>query len=248
MNKNEIYTANQPLCLGGQIYMWNRYANVGHMVHMPDAQFTKGGHMSRIDFLAPDGKVQPMIFPLKDRFLTPVNECLLHEQDKTFRKFFGTIRALYAKFYYFKTYEEKLYSLIEVLDGTLFSKPVNLATLNSYLWNWVAEEVGIRNGIEQHYTTKLGFVRPDDPSEWVAMMGAAIGCKLYLGGGTAANAYLKKEHFSNRGMDFISQDYKMKPYRRTKSHINDNAMVSILDPLFIGGPNLVQELVGVPAW
>ena len=53
IQKYEIYTANQPLCLGGQIYMFNRYNAVGAMVHMPDAQFTKGGHQ------AADGRVPP---------------------------------------------------------------------------------------------------------------------------------------------------------------------------------------------
>ena len=75
IQKYEIYTANQPLCLGGQIYMFNRYNAVGAMVHMPDAQFTKGGHQNRINLLTPDGKPQMVVFPLKDRYLKKIFEC-----------------------------------------------------------------------------------------------------------------------------------------------------------------------------
>jgi hypothetical protein len=240
--RSATYTANQPLCMGGQLYMWNRYWNVGHLVHMTEAQFTKGGHQSRVELVTPDGKKQWLILPLVDRHLRPIDQCMVHEAGRTLRKVTGTLDALYGRF---EHYRSRRGSLRDYLAYVLRAG-VDLATLNVAVFQWLYRE--LRLSLEQHLSRELVPGRPEDPSEWVAAMGAAISCSLYVGGGTAQRAYLRDEHFSSRNMAFVAQDFRMRPYRRPNGDEWGDASVCVLDPLFVGGLDLVAELVSVPAW
>lgn len=244
-NKKDWYTANQPLCFGGQIYMWNRYQAVGNLVHMPDAQFTKGGHQNRINLLTPDGKPQMVVIPLKDRYLKPINECELHDWPHTAKKLRGTLDALYSRFDAYKKLRDEFFSTLGVVD-TIVPGRFTLDILNIELWDWVAHILHL--DVEDYVSDAIVPIRPEHPSEWVAKMGFAIDCKHYLGGETAQAAYLRKEDFESRGMKFFAQKFKMKPYRRTSNSTNEDAMICILDPLFVGGPDLVWEVIGGPAY
>lgn len=91
----KMYTANQPLLLGGQTYMWNRYFQAKNLVHMMEAQFTKFGHQSRIELLNGQGQKQMFIVPLEDRNFRPLNDVYLQHIDKVGETFVKTLDALY---------------------------------------------------------------------------------------------------------------------------------------------------------
>ena len=122
---------------------------------------------------------------------------------------------------------------------------VTLSEFNNYFLRWLFELVKVR--VQWHDSEVIVPNRSEHPSEWVAEMGYAINCTDYLGGGAAQAAYLRESDFSARGMRFHPQDYKMTPYKRGKE-LQCRATVSCLDPLFIGGVSLVQDLINVPAY
>lgn len=238
-----VYTANQPLCLGGQIYMWNRYVQCSDIVHMDTAQFTKFGHQSRIEVLDRKGTKILITIPLKDRSFKPLNEVLIDQPARTFDKVLQTLKMAYSRAPYFSPLyvdlDWMLQQIVEQIEDE--GKGYSLAEFNINVFELLSSLLGLTVG--QHYTSLMGE-RPEHPSEWVASMGVAINCKTYLGGGTAQKAYLRDEDFRSRGMVFVAQDYKMPSYARGKNAPNDNAMISILDPLFWLGPEGTRQLIG----
>ena len=187
-----------------------------------------------------------VVFPLKDRYLKKIFECELSGPDHAFRKTLATFDVLYGKFHHYKIRRDSFRNLFEVLRGSLYPPDITLWDLKQIVFSWVVAQIGLKLHVTE--TTVLTPVRPEHPSEWVAVMGAALGCKLYLGGGAAAAAYLRPGDFIKRGMAYVSQEYTMPPYKRTSTSTSTDAMVSILDPLFVGGADLVKELIDRPAW
>lgn len=235
------YTANQPLCLGGQIYMWNRYWHVGHMVHMVDAQYMINGSHGKTDLLTPDGDRQRLIFPLKNRYMKTIGEIELNLPLKSLKKTISTFDVLYNRF---EAYKELKSSFHGVLRESLVEGR-RLGDFNLKMFDWIVSVLKL--SLQQHVSKDLIGEHPVDPSVWIAAMGCATSCKLYLGGGTAQKAYLQENDFAVHGMTFVPQNFVMAPYRRG-SLVASDATVSILDPLFVGGPELVRELISVPAW
>lgn len=234
------YTANQPLMLGGQIYMWARYFDAKNLIHMMEAQFTKFGHQSRIELLNGQGQKQMFIVPLEDRNFRPLNDVYVKDPQKVCENFAKTLRALYP------AAKVKDIGFVEgLLKVFQANSRYSLARLNvavtDFIWQYLF--CGM-DGYETHVSTKVLPVRPQDPSEWVAAMGAAINCTEYLGGGVAAQAYLQDKHFADRGMSFRSQDYTMQPYPVKKGVENEDAYVSIIDPILRLGREATLELIG----
>lgn len=237
---SKMYTANQPLMLGGQIYMWNRYLESKNLVHMMEAQFTKFGHQSRIELLNGNGQKQMFIVPLEDRNFRPLNDVYVQNPDKVGENLAKTLRALYP------AVKIKDIGFIEGLLRVFQTNArYSLGRLNvavtDFIWQYL---FGDLEGYATHVSTKVLPVRPQDPSEWVAEMGVAINCTEYLGGGVAAQAYLQEQHFADRGMTFRSQDYKMQPYPVKKDVQNPDAYVSIIDPILRLGKEKTLELIG----
>lgn len=240
-----IYTANQPLFFP-HIYMLNRYANVTALVHMNDAQFTKFGHQSRVELLDKHGKEVLLVVPLKDRNFKRLNEVEVADVEKTIRKIQQTLQMLYGRYDAYKALEPSLTEALCFLSQMATQGPITLASWNGVLFRWLKRSLNLK--LEEYDSPVIVPKRPENPSEWVAAMGAAINCKTYLGGKVAQEAYIREEDFSSRGMTFVAQNYKMKPYRRYAGAMSDRATVSVLDPLFIGGPDLVHELIDVAAF
>jgi hypothetical protein len=244
---NQVYTANQPLFLGGQVYMWNRYVNASHLVWMPDAQYTRGGHHNRVEILDQAGYPMWLTMPIKHTGeRQEIRSCIPDDPVRAIKKIAGSIQATYGKYAAYKELKEDFHYLLDriqkyAIDGA------GMSQINQLVHNWVAWY--LRVDPRQHSTVELfPQVRPTDPSEWVVAMGFAIDCNLYLGGEVAGKAYLKKEHFSGRSMSFVAQNYKMKPYKRLNGVTNGNANVSILDPLFVLGATRTRDLISVQAW
>jgi hypothetical protein len=237
---SRMYTANQPLMLGGQIYMWDRYRQAKNLVHMMEAQFTKFGHQSRIELLNGNGQKQMFIVPLEDRNFRPLNDVYVQNPDRVSESLAKTLRTLYPAM------KIKDIGFLEGMLGVFKSNArYSLGRLNvavtDFIWQYL---FGGLDGYATYISTKVLPVRSKDPSEWVAEMGAAINCTEYLGGGVAAQAYLQERHFADRGMIFRSQDYKMQPYPVKKDVHNSDAYVSIIDPILRLGKEKTLELIG----
>lgn len=245
------YTANQPLMLGGQIYMWNRYYEAKNLVHMMEAQFTKFGHQSRIELMNAQGQKQMFIVPLEDRNFRPLNDVYVQGPEKVGENLAKTLRALYP------AAKVKDIGFVEgLLKVFQANSRYSLARLNvavtDFIWQYLFCDM---QGYETHVSTKVLPVRPADPSEWVAEMGCAINCREYLGGGVAAQAYLQEQHFKERAMWFKSQEFKLKPYQVGKHHhskvehpsqqaiMSEDAYVSIIDPILRLGREATLELI-----
>lgn len=238
-----IYTANQPLFFP-HIYMMNRYANVDHLVHMNEAQYTRSGHQARVELLDKTGNVVLLRINLKDRSFKSINEVELFNADETITTIIRTVQMLYGAQPAYRKLKDSFVGHLE--DARLmFSSGTVLSEFDEYLLRWVLDVSGVE--VVQHVSDRLLKERPEHPSEWMSELGVAINCKRYLGGAVAINSYVRASDFDSRGLDVIAQNYKMSPYKRGSMY-SDRATVSCLDPLFYGGPELLQELINVPAY
>jgi hypothetical protein len=226
------FTANQPLMLGGQIYMWNRYHQVSKVVHMPQAQFTKFGHQSRIQFCDKFGTPQWFIADLTDRNFKALDEIFLADPYRTLTKLSKTLLTAYGSL----TDPSVRDGLLETFDQY---KKYSLGGLNIAMTEYLFGVIfpGQDKG------TIAKNERPVSASEWVAEMGIAINCKTYLGGGTAQVAYLKESDFTSRGMSLTIQDYKMGPYPLARGNRQTNSSISIIDPLLRLGVDQTRYLI-----
>ena len=242
MNKDTVYTANQPLFFP-HIYMMNRYANVGNFVAMNNAQFTKFGHQSRVELLDKHGNERLVIIPLKNRSFKAINEVELDNPIKAITKFMKTLKTLYGSAPHFVdvfSFVEETMATAPVHEGVTLAEFNNRILHSLFMW--------LELPVKWYDSDVIVPVRSDAPSEWVAQMGAAINCTLYVGGGTAQNAYIKEEDFSSRGMSFVAQDFKLEGYTRFKGAVATRATVSILDPLFWVGKDATLDIITKEAY
>lgn len=243
------YTANQPLMLGGQIYMWNRYYKAKNLVHMMEAQFSKFGHQSRIELCNTKGQKQMFIAPLEIRSFRPLNDVYLNNPEYTYDAFVKTINTLYGK----KHVKDPdfVQGLFTAFHTNMFRSLARLnVAVTDYIWNYLFSDFKTPEGnplYRTYISTEILPVRLKSPSEWVAEMGYAINCKTYIGGHVAAAAYLKEEHFTKRGMYFYGQDYTMPEYplnnTATNPAMNSDAYVSIIDPILRLGKEATLNLI-----
>lgn len=242
-----VYTANQPLALGGQYYMWNRYAECQYLVHMTTAQFTKFGHQSRIELADKQGKPVMFVIDLLDRSFKPLNQVMLADPERTVTKLFKTLQALYGRAPQFKNVMNMLelaYSPILVAD---YAGPprISLSDFNCALTNTLVSIILPELVIA--YDPQVLPERPEHPSVWVAEMGKCLECSTYIGGGTAKNAYVRPDDFDLRGIVYRTQDWKARPYPRTSSSgPASNPMLSIIDALMYCEVEQVRELITSP--
>lgn len=238
-----IYTANQPLLLPS-IYMMNRYFHSEVLVLMEEAQFTKFGHQSRVEIMTPNGK-QYLTVPLKDRSFKPINQVQLADGPRTVDTFKKTLQAAYGKYDAFKELRSSLFAALDYA-----ADKGNLADFNYWLMIWLWEVLDMKTQIMK--SRDVLPQRPEHPSEWVAELGKAVICNVYLGGGTAQTAYIREEDFDKRGIALRPQKYKLPSYLSVKKQpLGDGATdgwVSILDPLLVHGVAFAKELISQPAW
>lgn len=241
-----MYTANQPLFLGGQIYMWNRYKTSKRLIHMVEAQFTKFGHQSRIQLLNSRAEPQWIIAPLESRNFKPINDVYLSDPVRTFENLEKTLNSLYPKSL---GEPEFIEGLLDTFNSKKFRSlsRINCA-VTDYIWEYL---FGGDPEYKTYVSTDIIPVRDPDPSVWVAQLGNAIDCKIYLGGQIAKDAYLLPEDFYERGMDFVVQDYTMQSYsissKNTSRGVQEwgsgNSYISIIDPLMRLGKEKTLELL-----
>lgn len=233
----KVFTANQPLCLGGQIYMGNRYAQCDVLVHMTTAQFTKFGHQSRIELMDRQGKKFMFIIDLRDRSFKPLNQVMLMDHERTLDKLLKTVQSTYGK----APFYSEVRPLLEDFCNRVQHYPeCSLSTFNTALMNRLYGV--LLPGLGIAYDDDLLLERPEHPSAWVAAMGHAVKAQRYIGGGTAKGAYVRDEDFST--IEYVVQDFKMPTYERKGGVASSDGMVSILDPLCYLGVEGTRKLIG----
>lgn len=234
------YTANQPLffpCL----YMMDRFANVGHLVFMGEAQFTKFGHQARAEIETRQGR-NYLTLPLKNRSFRPLNEIEVDNPQKWADKFSKTLQSHYGKQEGYRELKDDIDQLLHTI--VTVKKPPTAAFVGKMATLFCMYSCGIFP--EVYDSEALIGERPEDASEWVSAMGRAINCTEYLGGGSAMNNYIKPEVFTRDGIRLVSQSFEMtSPYPTVSGALNSDAWISTLDPLMVGGPSLVRELIGL---
>lgn len=224
-----MYTANQPLALGGQYYMWERYSRCTYIVDMASAQLTKKGHQSRIELMDKHGSPQMFVIDLKDRTYKPLNEVQLLDAQRTVSKLHKTLSALYAKTPYYL----QVMDLIERAYPNTIEQGITLAEFNSRLLRELLKTLLPETTLL--LDTDVLPVRPESPSAWMAQFGHVLECNQYLGGGIAKDHYVDDQDFTE--VEYVVQDWIACPYKRGLTY-SDYAQVSILDPLMYCGTNL----------
>lgn len=238
-----VYTANQPLFFP-LIYMMERFARVDHLVIMEEAQFTKFGHQARVQLATRTGLVTTVL-PLQDRAFKALDQVLVHDPARWAGKIKKQMQTIYGRQ---PGYKADMGGRFDVLIDNLVEEdgPLTAARVGSASIRWLCALAGLAFYINR--SIELVPERPCDPTMWIAAFGTALRARAYLGGETAMRAYVDKSLFDARGIALVVQDYRVPAYRQlhTGSLFDQafNPMVSALDPLFIGGPALLQELIG----
>lgn len=228
------YTGNQPLLFGGQLYMWNRWLNVRYGFHGTHYAYTKGPQSQAI---LTDGKGKPVLISVPIKACprgTPADQVKLHDPGRWAERTIKTLFHLYGKAPYY-------YGLgVEVEDAIYYAtKAESLAEFNVHFWNMIAAWLCLKPLPESRRDLSTP-VTTEDPSEYMACAGAELGAKVYLGGKTAQEAYLRVDDFLPQGMSFVSQDFTPAPYKKEQSKLGGS--VNVLDVLFLGGPKLLKQL------
>lgn len=238
--RNDWYIVNQPAVMPG-IYLFNRFAHAGHYISMNNAQVGTC-YQSRTYFSDIFGKKIAFSVPMKSRSLAIINEVILHEPDRMKKSLRHTLQTIYGRCEWYKFYKD---SFLESLHSTDVVTDLTLATFNNSLLRWLLNVLEL--DVIWYDSEIIVPSRPESPSEWISMFGRAIGVKKYLGGKVAQDAYMREADFKPYGMEYQSQSYLMKPYKRTSKSLGTDATISCLDPLFYGGKDLVLELINAPA-
>ena len=243
--RSDRYTANQPLFFP-LLYMMDRFQNVSHLVIMEEAQFSKFGHQARTQIRTKNGE-QHLTLPLKNRSFRPLNEIQVDQFPRFWRKFTGTLQTVYGKYEAYRALRPSLDELGEDLQATWERAPeaVTAAYMGEVSMMWCMMACGIRLPLV-HRSMDLIPERPEDATAWIAEFGTELSCTEYLGGGAAMKNYIKPEVFDQAGIRLVSQEYASPGYEGVAGRVG-TGMVSVLDPLLVGGPELVQELLGAHA-
>lgn len=237
-----IYTANQTLYFPC-VYMMARFDLSDTLVFMTEAQFTKFGHQSRAEIKTKNGD-QLLVLPLKNRSFRPLDEIEVDNPEKWVRKLKTTITTVYGKYEGYKELHETLFQTLDyLLEQNRNRGSITAADVGMAVTQWSMMACGLTTDINVTTSKKLLDVRPEDPSEWVAELGAKCEASTYLGGRTAMSNYVRYDSFKERDISLMHQEFKMLPYTDVGGNVNTNAWTSILDPLMVGGSELGKTLV-----
>jgi len=234
-----MYTANQPLFLGGAVYMWNRYSKCKYLVHMEEAQFSKFGHQSRVELIGLSEERKSMVvLPLQGRAFKRLNECYVDSTSRTIPALVKTIQGMYPRK---KVAEPVVLDTVCSMLMSFTGKDVTVTEfsipLTDYLVGLLLPELKVLRSMD------IVPVRDENPSIWVASFNKHLQCDQYIGGAVAGAEYINKQDFTDAGCEPVYQDYKMRPYSVGKGGMNTSAVVAVLDPVFRHGIEFAQELI-----
>lgn len=243
---HRAYTANQPM-LFPPIYMMERFSRVSELVLMEEAQFARRVGQANCTVIQ-GSQLIDVVLPLRGRTKRQLCDIEVHCPEEWVVRLLKTLHYGYARYESYRCLRASLEGLCAELlilsaerdPPVLTASQAGTATV---LWC-------LREGLEAPPTVtgsrSLVPNRPDDASEWLARLGRAIDCTSYVCGASALEQYLDEQVLREHGIVPNPQQYRMDPYRRgRRGELQGDATVSVLDPLLVGGRELVCRVLGV---
>lgn len=189
-------------------------------VLIDDVQYPKkGGSWSNRVYLNFSGHKKFITAPIKrPSGLQAVNE-IEFDGNRWRDKHLKTIRTYYAKAGYFEDYFDFIASIYDYQTD-------NVSDFNYHAVVRLCDLYGIKTPIIKSSSINNKF----SSNEMLAYLTAEVGCTTYMAGG-GASEYQDINVFSDRGIDFIYQDFQHPKY----TQLNSSSFVeglSIIDYLF----------------
>jgi hypothetical protein len=232
----KLYTANQTL-LFPPMYMIDRFWQVESLVFMAEAQYASK-HQRGMELLTKNGPIYAGPSLVK-RGRRPLNEILLAEPDKWLEKFARLLQMTYGRCSgYRKLHEALLTDMKDCLSGP----DATIADLGEWSIGWTLAVLGLCDKPDLMTSTELIGERPADASEWLLKIGLTLKATDYLGGGSAMQGYMDHDLFEQHGIRLWHQDWECAGYKSLNGW-NTNGWISCLDPLMVGGPDLLWDLM-----
>lgn len=230
------YTATQPRLMGGETYLWNRFASVDDAVLMSSAQYTRSCAQNSLMFQNLDGSPLKISLPVSRPAQTSsMLEVTCPDFGAWKDKFLKTVHGLFARSEFYEENREWLHSTLESMG------PESIGVFNSNMVRAIAKR--LRLDTVFHDDKRVVRERPPSASEWLALMGFELECGTYLGGAGAQHAYVQEEAFSKWGVEQEAQQWKMAPYNRYRNVMGDPT-ACILQPMLVLGVEHTRYLIG----
>lgn len=194
-----------------------------------DVQFTKNDWRNRNQIITKEG-LSWITIPVKHNFLNQKISETYTVNDIWKKKHINTLTVNYGRAPFFKTYKEELFYLYSICDN-------NLSNINFLFIKYICKCLDINTEII--YSKDLDLV--GNRSEKIIDACIKLGATSYFTG-PSANNYLDSSLFENNNVSVEWMDYsRYLPYKQLSNDFTH--FVSILDLLFMEGPNSIKYLL-----
>ncbi len=196
-------------------------------VFYDDVQYDKHGWRNRNQVFGPAGK-QWLTIPVSTKGniseQIPINQVKINWNTKWAKKHLNCLRSVYGKAPHFRTYEP-------LLEEYYARKDVLLSDFTIDFTKAIAKELGIDN---TEYVLSSTLSSSGAKTERLLQVLKQVGCTHYLSGPTAKD-YLDEALLEKEGITWEYMTYNYPEYPQLKEPFNGS--LSILDLLFMAGPN-----------
>ena len=200
-------------------------------VFYDDVQFTKKDWRSRNKIPSANGDIWLTVPVLtKGKFDQLICDTIIDRSENWQKKHFKTLTLNYAKAPYIKDYSSLLFDFYQREEWE------NLSKMNQYMTKYICDILGIKT--EFYSSEQFGLTGSKD-GEKVIKICKELGCDSFLNG-PASKAFMDEEKFKDAGIELRYMEYNYPEYRQLYMPFNHN--VSILDLLFMTGPNAPQYI------
>jgi len=169
--------------------------------------------------------------PVKHRFGQKINEVIIDDPKRSYRKSWNTIKAVYGQAPFFKKYA----CIIEDVYTNEFS---SLSELNCSIIRLLTDALGLRNNFI------LNSELPKSNSQGTGALieiCKSVGADTYYSG-SSGKEYLDEKLFDNSNIKLIYQDFKYPVYKQFNNDVFQ-PMMSIIDMLFNCGPKSMDYVI-----
>lgn len=227
------YSAYQPV-LFPPVYLIERIARVQHWVILEEAQFDRS--CVQVMLMGPSG--QAMFSPTLSK---PSNrqtfaDIAMLEPDRWATRFARSVQHNYGKQDGFKELSPSFDDLMDRLGRLTWLTEVCRVSLE-----WILDVLKMDTALRT--SAELVRPRPADATSWMAAFAEPLGATDYLQGATAMRSYFRRGPFERAGVHTWGQDFRCS-YSTLHARLAD-ASISILDALFVWGPDLTRDLLQV---
>jgi hypothetical protein len=200
-------------------------------VVLDNVQFQKNGLQNRNKIKDSSAQGwQWLTVPVQHRFGQMISEVALNTAVPWQRKHWQAILSNYAAAPFFATYGPELKRLLEQEYATLTA--VNMA-----LTQWVMQAVGIETPIVYASELNVGGVQ----TELLVNICRVTGAGQYLSG-PGGRQYMDLDAFAAAGIEVVWQEFNAPVYSQLFPGISFIPNLSIIDPLFNCGPQIMEFL------